>query len=162
MKKLTALVLTLVFTLSLSMTAFAAQISQGSNPGTADVEVTTSIAPTYTVTIPSNTSVIFQTLSTSFGTVKLEAAQIDPGYAVRVQLTADGKLENQADNDKTIAYSVKAGDSDFTQADYTTAGQKTDLTIEIEEDAWNSAYAGSYSDTVVFTVSYVALSATAP
>ena len=37
---------------------------------------------------------------------------------------------------------------------FDTAGQAFAMTIEISEDDWNAAYAGSYSDTVTFNVSY--------
>ena len=147
MKKLTALVLVIVLSLSLSVTVFAAD--------NRNTTITTSINPTYTVTIPANTNVTFNTLSTSFGAVTLTAAQIDPGYAVKVVLTASGKLKNQADNTKTIAYTIKDASGAFTSAQYTTAGDKTDLTIDITQAAWNAAFAGQYSDTVTFTVSYI-------
>lgn len=147
MKKLTALVLVIVLTLSLSVTAFAAD--------NRNTTITTSINPTYTVTIPANTNVTFNTLSTSFGAVTLTAAQIDPGYAVKVALTASGTLKNQADASKTIAYTIKDANGAFTGAQYTTAGDKTDLTIDITQAAWNAAFAGQYSDTVTFTVSYI-------
>ena len=148
MKKLTALVLVIVLSLSLSVTAFAAD--------NRNTTITTSIDPTYTVTIPANTNVTFNTLSTSFGAVTLTAAQIDPGYAVKVELNASGTLKNQADNTKTIAYTVNDANGDaFTVGTYTTAGDKTDLTIDITQEAWNAAFAGQYSDTVTFTVSYI-------
>lgn len=156
MKKLTALVLAIVLTLSLSVTAFAAEINQGSDPKTANVTVTTSIDPTYTVTIPADVQVTFNETSATFGTVKLDAAQIDPGYAVQVALTASGTLKNQADNTKTIAYTVNDANGDaFTVGTYTTAGEQTPLTIDITQAAWNAAFAGTYSDTVTFTVSYI-------
>lgn len=47
----------------------------------------------------------------------------------------------------------------FTAQQYTAAGQETPLTIDITQAAWNAAFAGSYSDTVTFTVSYVNTSA---
>ena len=148
MKKLTALVLVIVLSLSLSVTAFAAD--------NRNTTITTSISPTYTVTIPANTNVTFNTLSTSFGAVTLTAAQIDPGYAVKVELNASGTLKNQADATKTIAYTVNDANGDaFTVGTYTTAGDKTDLTIDITQAAWNAAFAGQYSDTVTFTVSYI-------
>ena len=154
MKKSIAILLTLILTLSLSATAFAAEINQNSDPKTADVEVTTSIEPTYTVTIPSNTKVEFNAETTSFGAVTLNAAQIDPGYAVKVELNTDGTLENQADTSKTIAYTVNDANVAFTAAEYTTAGESTPLTINITKDAWNAAFAGDYKDIVTFTVSY--------
>lgn len=157
MKKLTALALILVLVLSLSVTAFAVQIDQNSNPKQTQVDVQTSISPTYTVSIPANTTVSFKALSTSFGSVKLDAAQIDPGYAVQVSLTASGTLKNQADPKKTIAYTIKDANGAFTTGQYTTAGDETALTIDITEAAWNAAFAGSYSDTVTFTVSYIPL-----
>ena len=142
MKKIIAILLTLILTLSLSATAFAAEIKQDSDP---NVEVTTSIEPTYTVTIPSNTKVEFNAETTSFGAVTLAAAQIDPGYAVKVELNTDGTLENQADTSKTIAYTVNDANGAFTVAP---------LTINITKDAWNAAFAGEYKDIVTFTVSY--------
>lgn len=155
MKKSIAILLTLILTLSLSATAFAAEIKQDSDPKTADVEVTTSIEPTYTVTIPSNATVEFNAETTSFGAVTLDAAQIDPGYAVKVELNTDGTLENQADTTKTIAYTVNdASGAAFTAAEYTKAGENTPLTINITKDAWNAASAGDYKDIVTFTVSY--------
>lgn len=154
MKKITAIFLALVLTLSMSVTAFAAEIKQDSDAKTANVTVTTSIDPTYTVTIPADTKVDFNAETTSFGSVKLDAAQIDPGYVVRVALNASGTLKNAADESKTIAYAVNDANGAFTSADYTAAGQETPLTISITKDAWNTAFAGNYSDTVTFTVSY--------
>lgn len=155
MKKFTAIILTLVLILSLSVTAFATEINQDSDPKTSDVTVTTSIEPTYTVTIPANTTVDFNATSTSFGAIQLDAAQIDPGYVVRVALDASGTLKNAKDTRKTIAYTVNDVNSAFVSADYTVAGQSTPLTIDITQDAWNTAFAGDYSDVMTFTVSYV-------
>lgn len=155
MKKWIALFLTLALTLSLPVTAFAAEINQDSDPKTADATVTTSIEPTYTVTIPGNVQVEFNATSTNFGTIKLAAAQIAPGYAVKVELDASGELKNQADETKTIAYAVNSADGAFESAEYQDEGDSTALTIDITQAAWDAAYAGNYSDTVTFTVSYI-------
>ena len=75
-------------------------------------------------------------------------------------LTTDNKLENKADETKTLAYTIFEGkaeavtDTVFAEAYYQTVGDKTDLTVNIKQDDWNKAYAGEYSDTVTFTISY--------
>lgn len=150
MKKIIALALALLMVATMSVTAFAAD----TDTKTTDTTITTSIAPTYTVTIPANTNVTFNATETSFGAIKVDAAQIDPDKCIKVALTTDGKLENAVDNTKVIPYEIKAGDAAFTSATYLTAGDKTELTINITQEDWNKAYAGEYSDTVTFTVSY--------
>ena len=159
MKKLLAIALAvaLVFALSVAASAQNSTITNTTSPQSTAAVISTTIDPTYTVTIPGDTPVSFGTLSTDFGSVKLESAKLNPGYAVKVELTTDYDylLENQADTTKTIPYAIKAGDDAFTSAYYTTAGQSTALTINITAADWNAAYAGEYRDTVTFTISYV-------
>lgn len=154
MKKLFAALLSISILASVSVTAFAAEINQDSNPKTVDSVITTSIAPTYTVTIPADVAVAFNATTTDFGKIEVTAAQIDPDKCIKVALTSNGKLKNLADSTKVIPYTVKAGDAAFTSATYLATGDKTDLTINITADDWNKAYAGDYSDTVTFEVSY--------
>ena len=86
--------------------------------------------------------------------------QLTAAEAVKVTLTTDNKLENKADETKTLAYTIFEGKADavtdkvFAAAYYQTVGDKTDLTINITQEDWNKAYAGVYSDTVTFTISY--------
>lgn len=158
MKKLAAFTLALALSAALTTTAFAAEtsneITDKSNPQTANVTVTTKIAPTYTVTIPANTTVKFNDENTSFGEIKLTAAQLDPDKSVKVALSASGTLKNSKDNRETLAYQIQDGTTAFTSATYKTAGQSTALTIHIAQDDWNAAFAGDYADTVTFTISY--------
>lgn len=154
MKKIITLALAAAMALSASATAFAAEINQDSNPKTTNATITTSIAPTYTVTIPADVDVAFNATATNFGSIEVTAAQLDPDKCIKVALTSDGKLENSVDNTKVIPYTVTSGETAFTSATYLATGEKTDLTINITADDWNKAYAGSYSDTVTFTVSY--------
>ena len=155
MKKLLAALLSISILASVSATAFAAEITQDSDPKTINATITTSIAPTYTVTIPADVTVDFNATATDFGKIEVASAQLDPDKCIKVALTSDGKLENSADNEKVIPYTVTADDTAFTSATYLASGDKTDLTINITQDDWNKAYAGDYSDTVTFTVSYV-------
>jgi hypothetical protein len=155
MKKLIATILALVLALSLSMTAFAATVDENSESKTVDTTISTTIDPTYTVTIPANLTVDFEATSTSFGEIALENAQVEPGKAVQVDLSASGTLKNATDAAKTIAYTVEDENGVFTSAIYQTAGEKTALSVNITKDAWDAAYAGAYSDTVTFAISYV-------
>lgn len=122
MKKWIVLFLILSLVMSMSVSAFAAEIDQDSEPKTADVTVATSIGPTYTVTIPGDMQVQFNQTSTRFGTIKLTAAQINPGYAVEVTLSASGELKNTADKTRTIAYTVNSGDGVFSSKEYQKEG----------------------------------------
>ncbi len=148
MKKTIAL-LAAVLLCALSLPVFAVD-----SPDERQTTITAEIAPAYTVTIPADVSVPFNARSTAFGNITLTEARLHFGYAVTVTLTASGFLKNAADPTKTIAYSVKNGENAFTAASYDTAGESTALTIEITEEAWNAAFAGEYSDTVTFTVTY--------
>ena len=149
MKKLFAIILTFALLMSLSVTAFAVNTSGG------EADITTSIAPTYTVTIPADVNVAFNATETAFGTIEVAASQIHPDKCIKVALATDKELNNAIDNTKVIPYAIKDSEgAEFTSATYLTEGDKTELSIHITADDWNAAYAGDYSDTVTFTVSY--------
>ena len=149
MKKLFALILTVCLLATMSVTAFAANTTGGSTTITID------IAPTYTVTIPADVNVQFNATETAIGAIEVEAAKIHPDKCIKVELTSDGKLENSIDATKVIPYAIKdSTGAAFTSATYLTEGDKTELSIHITANDWNAAYAGDYSDTVTFTVSY--------
>ena len=149
MKKVFALILTVCLLASMSVTAFADNTTGG------EADITTSIAPTYTVTIPADVNVAFNATETAFGTIEVAASQIHPDKCIKVALTTDGELNNAIDNTKVIPYEIQDSEGTaFTSATYLTEGDKTELSIHITADDWNAAYAGDYSDTVTFTVSY--------
>lgn len=154
MKKLLTLALVGAMLTATGITAFAVDYPGG----TQDTEITTSVAPTFTVSIPADTTVAFNALSTDFGSVTLDSARLAPNKAVQVTVTSDYDLNNSTDSEAVIPYSLKAGD-DTVDADYaatfTTAGEKVDLTIDITQAAWDAAAAGDYSDTVTFNIAYV-------
>ena len=154
MKKLLTLALVGAMLTATGITAFAVDYPGG----TQNTEITTSVEPTFTVTVPADTTVPFNALSTEFGSVELESARLAPDKAVQVTVTSDYNLNNSVDNTAVIPYSLKAG-NDTLDADYaatfTTAGEKVDLTIDITQAAWDAAAAGDYSDTVTFNIAYV-------
>lgn len=145
MKKYLSFALAAALSAAFCATAFAAEDNR-------QVEVKTHIDPTYTVTIPANTTVRFE--DTSFGAITLTAAQLDPGKSVNVTLKSSGTLKNKNDTSKMLAYTIRSGESAFTSASYKKAGESTALTIHIAKDDWAKAYAGDYADTVEFTISY--------
>mgnify|MGYP002562525377 CR=1 FL=1 len=162
MKKLIASILALSLLAAVSTTAFAAEIDQDDDPKTSKAEITTSITPAYVVSIPDNTSVAFNATQTSFGSIEVIKAQIEPDKQIKVSLTADTadgsfNLVNSADETKAIPYTVNDSNGAFSSGTYLAAGDKTDLTINITQEDWNQAAAGSYEDTVIFTVSYEAI-----
>ena len=69
-------------------------------------------------------------------------------------VSASGKLKNSKDESKTIAYKIMDGNKEFSTATYAESGNSTNLTLSIDKSEWDKAYAGSYSDTLVFTISY--------
>ena len=149
MKKVFAVILTVALMATMSVSAFAANTTGG------DADITTSIDPTYTVTIPADVNVQFNATETAFGAIEVTASQIHPNKCIKVELTSDGKLENSIDAAKVIPYAIKdSTGAAFTSATYLTEGDKTELSIHITAEDWNAAYAGDYSDTVTFTVSY--------
>ena len=147
MKKYLSFALAAALSAAFCATAFAAEDNR-------QVEVKTHIDPTYTVEIPANTTVVFGGVDTPFGAIKLTAAQLDPGKSVNVTLKSSGTLKNKNDTSKMLAYTIRSGESAFTSASYTKAGESTALTIHIAKDDWAKAYAGDYADTVEFTISY--------
>ena len=149
MKKICAIIMAVIILSALSVAVVAANTTGG------EADITTTVAPTYTVTIPADVNVQFNAKTTSFGKIEVTAAQIHPNKCIKVSLASDGKLENSIDETKIISYEIKdAQGNAFTSATYLTEGDNTELSIHISADAWNAAYAGDYSDTVTFTVSY--------
>ena len=114
--------------------------------------ITVSIDPTYTVTIPASTTIASGTAESSIGT--LDNARLEPDKSIWVSADASGELKNSKDSSKTISYKLMNGNNEFTSASYLASGNSTPLTVSINKSEWDNAYAGSYSDTIVFTISY--------
>ena len=154
MKKIFALALAAALVLTMCVAALADKVDGVANQDS-NALITTSIEPTYTVTIPGDVKVRFNDNKTEFGVIYVEASQIHPDRCIKVALTSDGELNNSIDDTKVIPYVVKdSKGAEFTFATYLTKGEATQLFIHITSDDWNKAYAGDYSDTVIFTISY--------
>ena len=163
MKKFISVLSALAVT-AMPLTAFAenTEINEKSDPQSAQTVITTDIDPSYIVTIPSDTNVKFNTLENDFGNIELTEAQLEPGKAVLVHLESDYSLKNKTDDSKTIPYDITTTDDSGLKGSLQDhdvllefQGDASPLTIEITQDDWNKAYAGEYSDTVTFDVSYI-------
>ena len=159
MKKLITLALALVMTASISVPAFAATVSQNDgSPKSENVTVSTSIDPTYIVTIPGDTTVAYddnKATSTDFGAITAVNVRLNPLKKIVVSAAADLTMKNADDNTKTIPYTITSGGNAFNSVDLFATGDSAALKIDITAAAWSAAYAGSYSDIVTFTVAYV-------
>ena len=148
MRKLTAMALSMMFVLG-SVIPVGAEETQ-----TRQTTISVSIDPVYTVTIPANTTIERGEQSVKLGSVSLDNARLEPDKTVNVSVSASGKLKNSKDESKTIAYKIMDGNKEFSIATYAESGNSTNLTLSIDKSEWDKAYAGSYSDTLVFTISY--------
>ena len=113
---------------------------------TRQTTINVSIDPTYTVTIPASTTIASGTAESSIGNVTLDNARLEPDKSIWVSADASGKLKNSKDSSKTISYKLMNG--------YLASGNSTPLTVSINRSEWDNAYAGLYSDKIVFTISY--------
>ncbi len=102
-----------------------------------NITVLTEIAPAYIVIIPTNTMVYFNVIDIDFGAVELTKAQLEPKKCVRVTLITENKLENESNAEKVLPYTVRSGETAFASAKYMAVGEKTALTIHIEQDDLN-------------------------
>ena len=148
MRKLTAMALSMMFILGsvIPVGAEETQIRQ--------TTISVSIDPVYTVTIPANTTIERGEQSVKLGSVSLDNARLEPDKTVNVSVSASGKLKNSKNESNTIAYKIMDGNKEFSIATYAESGNSTNLTLSIDKSEWDKAYAGSYSDTLVFTISY--------
>lgn len=162
MKKSLAFVLSLALTLSLSATAFADNINQDTAEQTGSTNVTYTVNPGYTVTIPEKV-----TINEAPVTVSANDVITDKGSQVVVKLTATDGTDNaftvKTAEDAVLNYTVRSGDTvinigdtvlavnpDDTTAD-TLANGSADLTFSLA-DGETVKYSGTYTGTVTFTI----------
>jgi hypothetical protein len=149
MKKFVSILVSLALVLSFaSIGLFATEPGDNRN-----VEITTSIAPSYTVVIPANTIVTYGQTSTTFGTVKLTAVNMEPGGFVSVSVIK-GDLANDHSSTYKIPYTIQnTSGTEVSSISLFDTEDKADLNICITSDDWAAAKAGSYSATVSFEIS---------
>lgn len=165
MKKLLTLALALVMTLSVSVTAFAAEINQSTADKTAGTAVSFNVDPAYTVTIPekvelgkkdNNGTITYE----NDLTVSAEAGvRLLKGEAIQVTLRSDSdfNLSTDADSVYKLPYTVAVNGAEIANngvvATFGTNTEAQTSTLHFAAD--DPTYAGNYSDTVTFTLEIV-------
>lgn len=178
MKKRIALVLALVLALSISAAAFAAGDPQNIiiNPDNSatrqPVQVTFSVGPTYTITIPATVTLVKDPDTGNYrqdATIEAENVRLLEGKVLEVSLTsASGfKLSTNASGATyELPYTVTVGSAatsiaaDGVVATFATQTGVQDATLHFA--AAHPTYAGVYRDTVTFTIQVVAPSQLEP
>ena len=159
MKKLLTLALVGAMLTATGVTAFAAPITADSDPKTGGTTVNYQVAPVYTVVIPDtvtlgNTKVTEQIKI--YGETANDNVVIGKKQKVNVALTAsanDFKVKTADGNE--VAYTVNdknTVDDLTTVAACTATDGKKDTNITFTKTG-TAAYAGTYTDTLTFTVS---------
>ena len=157
MKKLLSLALVLAMMLTMSTTAFAAEIKQDTENKTGTTEVTHTVSDSYIVTIPDS-----MTVGTD-ATVSVSDVTLAEGYSLAVSVSSTQydngwKLKN---GDDTLGYTLKIDNEDVANngivltAESGGTGTKT-LVTALDGTA---KYSGTYKDTLTFSVNVAVASA---
>ena len=148
MKKLVAWTLAVVLVMSLSTTAFATDYNPVGDKG---MTVTYSVAPTYTVTIPTNVAI-----DGNATTISAENVVVEKGQYVSVSLAADNDFTVATAEGAELAYTVTANGEAVAAGGEILAVNPTNgktgtatITFDIDESAIK--YAGTYTGTATFT-----------
>ncbi len=114
--------------------------------------VTTQIEPEFTVSIPTDKEIPFGALSTELGKLTLTRGLLELDHVVRVTAAWDGNLDS---GENKLPYALCADGEEFSYVDFEAENEFISLTVDITQDAWRQAYAGSYSDTITFQINYM-------
>ena len=151
MKKLFALLLAITMMATLSVTAFAAEYDTEGDKG---MNVTYSVNPGYTVTIPPTV-----TIGENGTTAEVSAADVvvEKGKYVSVTLAADNNFTVTSGEGATLTYTVTKGEETVAAGGEILAVNPADgktgsanITFDIDESAIK--YAGTYTGSATFTI----------
>lgn len=136
------------------------------NTSTGQLAITADVGVAYTLSIPTSMGSITAAGDHKAGT--LYASKLTLGENDKLTVTAAHADQlTHTNSTEKLSYALKSaahGSEDkadyqsveFTKDSVTGESGGTDLYVSITEDAWNAAAAGSYTDTVTFTVTYIA------
>ncbi len=151
MKKLFALLLAITMMATLSVTAFAADYDTEGNKG---MNVTYSVNPGYTVTIPETVTIGADGTEM---TVSAEDVVVEKGQYVSVTLAAENNFTVTSGEGATLTYTVTKGGQPVAAGDEILAvnpadGKADTATITFDIDESDIKYAGTYTGSATFTI----------
>lgn len=147
MKKIVSLILALAMMMSLSTVAFADSLSE---PGTKNTEVKYTVQGGYTVVIPTQ---LVADATVNENNLTFEG-KLDSGKTLTI--TVNKVTSAMTLGSAKIAYKLMNGDADATttlltvEAGTTAAGAK--ISAKVTDNYENATEAGTYTDTLTFTV----------
>ena len=160
MKKFMSVFIAACMISAMSLTAFAADIDQDSDPKTGRTTIDFNVDPAYTVTIPATVEmakvehggvVTYENDLTVFASdVRLKS-----GEKIQVTMSSDFKLTSTENAE--LDYTVKVDDTAIANngvvAEFTTKTETQSAAMHFVAN--DPEYAGSYTDTVTFTLEVV-------
>ena len=149
MKKLFALILAVALLATMSVSAFAAGYDTEGNKG---MNVTYSVNPEYTVTIPTDV-----TIDGNSTTISAENVVVEKGKYVSVTLADDNDFTVRTRQGAELSYTVNANGANVAAGDEILVVNPTDgktgtATITFEIDENDIKYAGTYTGSATFTI----------
>ena len=151
MKKLFALLLAITMMATLSVTVFAADYDTAGDKG---MNVTYSVNPGYTVTIPETVTI---GADGTEKTVSTEGVVVEKGQYVSVTLAADNNFTVKTTEGAELPYTVTANGEAVAAGGEILAvnpkdGKTGTATVTFDIDETKIQYAGTYTGTATFTV----------
>lgn len=166
MKRTLSFLLAMALAIALCATAMASDPL----PIVRSVDITATVGETYTMNIPSNTSIPFDETSWDIGDIEITDSHIGPGRQITVTISGistagAGELSHTTDSSKKLAYTLKIGPAATSTAAQATATNKTNFTadgkkpvyVQIAQTVWDAATAGEYKGTLTFTATYTSI-----
>lgn len=124
--------------------------------------LTTTLAETYTVVIPSTLNIPFEATSTNLP-IEVTALRLLPTgtaadtiRALQVKVNQPNlELINQSDSTSKISYDIGGGEGTPARTHYFTTTGAKNFNVTISKSEWDNAAAGTYEETITFTVGII-------
>ncbi len=141
---------------SMSFSAYAAEINQNSEPQSGDTTVSFTVDPSYTITIPATIElkkVATEDKVTYEGSDQITAEagmRLKSNQSVEIKIESDFEMEGSAGTTLTYRFHANGGDvfNGGTVGKFTTDTEEQSVSLKFI--AKDPQYAGTYTDTVTF------------